>query len=135
MVQEFIRLLLLAIPIACIAWTVTHEELFREPRKYCVKQSADENPWWRRKFFYIFTCEYCFSHYVTLLVLLLTGFQFLYTGFTGYFLAFFALVWIANVYMSIFYWLRQNLKQDKIEAKIKENELEEIEKDHERQMQ
>lgn len=128
--NTLLHLLLLAIPIACISWTVTHEEIFREPRKYCVKQCKEENPWWRRKFFYIFTCEYCFSHYVTLFILLLTGFQFLYTGIIGYFLAFFALVWIANIYMSLFYWLRQNLKQDKIEAKIMETELEEIEEEN-----
>ena len=27
-------LFILAIPTACIAWTVTHEEVFREPREY-----------------------------------------------------------------------------------------------------
>ena len=28
-------LFLLAIPVACVSWTVTHEEVFREPREYC----------------------------------------------------------------------------------------------------
>jgi hypothetical protein len=32
-------LFIVAMPIACIAWTVTHEEVFREPRKYFVKRS------------------------------------------------------------------------------------------------
>ena len=31
-------LFLLAIPIACVAWTVTHEEVFREPREYCLNR-------------------------------------------------------------------------------------------------
>ena len=31
-------LFLLAIPIACAAWTVTHEEVFREPREYCLNR-------------------------------------------------------------------------------------------------
>jgi hypothetical protein len=30
---QVILLLLLAIPVACISWTVTHEEMFREPRE------------------------------------------------------------------------------------------------------
>src|SRR6476619_4066770 len=57
-------LLILAIPIACVAWTVTHEEVFREPREYCVERSRRAPRLLERKFFYLFTCEYCFSHYV-----------------------------------------------------------------------
>jgi hypothetical protein len=40
----------LAIPIACIAWTVTHEEVFREPRDYCKRRSQDAGTIARRKF-------------------------------------------------------------------------------------
>lgn len=29
---QFGWLLILSVPLACIAWTVTHEEIFREPR-------------------------------------------------------------------------------------------------------
>lgn len=36
-----LELLLLAIPVVCIAWTVTHEELFREPRDWCERQSRE----------------------------------------------------------------------------------------------
>jgi len=32
-------LFILAIPVACIAWTVTHEEIFSELRNYCKRQS------------------------------------------------------------------------------------------------
>ena len=28
-------LLMLAIPVACVAWTITHEEVFREAREHC----------------------------------------------------------------------------------------------------
>ena len=55
-------LLLLALPIACVAWTVTHEEVFREPREYCKDKSEHARALPERKFFYLFTCEYCFSH-------------------------------------------------------------------------
>jgi len=57
-------LLLLAIPVACIAWTVTHEEVFRELRQFCQRECVQARSLVRRKFFYLFTCEYCFSHYV-----------------------------------------------------------------------
>ena len=63
-------LFVLAIPIACIAWTVTHEEIFREPRDYCKRQCKDAPSLLQRKFFYLFTCEFCFSHYITITVLI-----------------------------------------------------------------
>ena len=55
---QFVSLLILAIPIASIAWTITHEEVFREPRDYCKEKSESAPSLWRRKFFYLFTCEY-----------------------------------------------------------------------------
>ena len=54
----------LPIPIACIAWTVTHEDVFREPREWFAEKSKTSRRLVVRKFFYLFTCEYCFSHYV-----------------------------------------------------------------------
>ena len=36
--RQLVVLFVLAIPIACVAWTVTHEEVFREPREWCVRQ-------------------------------------------------------------------------------------------------
>lgn len=124
--SEIVQLFLLAIPIACIAWTITHEELFREPREYCVDKSKSCNKIYQRKFFYVFTCEYCFSHYVSLFFIIITGYQLLFDDWRGYLIGFFALVWIANLYMSLFGLLRQGLKKEKIEAKIKEEELNEI---------
>jgi len=35
-------LVTLAIPVACVAWTVTHEELFREPREYFTRRSTED---------------------------------------------------------------------------------------------
>src|SRR5262245_2206503 len=46
----------------------------------------------------LFTCEYCFSHYVTLFLLLITGYKLLYENWRGYLIAGFALVWMANLY-------------------------------------
>src|SRR4051812_46445583 len=109
-------LFLLALPIACIAWTVTHEEVFREPREYCINKSKSCKTLFLRKFFYLFTCEYCFSHYVTIFILLLTRYHLLLTDWRGYLLSGFALVWIANSYMSLFGLLRVGMKKEKMDA-------------------
>ncbi len=115
-------LFILAIPIACVAWTVTHEEVFREPRDYCVRRSRRDSRLATRKFFYLFTCEYCFSHYVTAGVLIVTRFQLLYPDWRGYVFAGFALVWVANVYMSLFGRLRLDIKDERLEIEIHEAE-------------
>ncbi len=113
----------LAIPIACVAWTVTHEEVFREPREFCVDRSKNSKTLWKRKFFYLFTCEYCFSHYVTLFFVFLTDYHFLLEDWRGYLLAGFALVWVANVYMSLYGLLRQGIVKEKTEIKAIEKEI------------
>jgi hypothetical protein len=112
---QFAYLILLALPIACVTWTVTHEEVFREPREYCKKRSETCRPLPARKFFYLFTCEYCFSHYVALFFLAVTRFTLLYDGWRGYLIAWFALVWMANVYMSGFNRLRLEIKRENVE--------------------
>lgn len=121
---QIVWLLLLAIPIACVAWTVTHEEVFREPREYCAERSKTARSLLARKLFYLFTCEYCFSHYVTIFFLIVTRYRLLLDDWRGYLIAFFALVAVANVYMSSFGRLRQEVKSEKLEAKKKEKELE-----------
>ncbi|HSF44117.1 MAG TPA: hypothetical protein VLT87_30300 [Thermoanaerobaculia bacterium] len=124
---QLVWLIVLAIPIACVAWTVTHEEIFREPREYCAERSKSARSLFVRKFFYLFTCEYCFSHYVTIFFLILTRYRLLLDDWRGYLLAFFALVAVANVYMSSFGRLRQEVKSEKLEAQTKEKVLEKIE--------
>ncbi len=125
--QQIIYLFIMALAVSCIAWTVTHEEVFREPREYCEKKSQESKTLGARKFFYLFTCEYCFSHYIVLIFLIITKYQLLYTGWRGYLVAFFALVWIANVYMSLFGFIRVGMKSERIESKIKEVKLKECE--------
>jgi hypothetical protein len=119
-------LFVLALPIACIAWTVTHEEVFREPREYCVHKSKTCRHLLQRKFFYLFTCEYCFSHWVALAALAGTRFHLLYPDWRGYVVALFSLVWIANAYMSLFGRLRLDIKEERLE--IEELEAETAEK-------
>ena len=114
---------ILAIPVACIAWTITKEEVFREIRDMCVNKSQNCKSIYQRKFFYLFTCEYCFSHYVTALVLLATNYTLIYGGWRGYLLAGFSIVWIANVYMSLYNLIRIDLKKQKIIAQKEEQDL------------
>jgi len=116
-------LILLAMPIACVAWTITHEEVFREPREYFTRRCETGKTILERKFFYLFTCEYCFSHYVTILALIFTGYKLLLDDWRGYVLAGFALVWIANVYMSLFGLIRLGMKKDRTVIKKMEDEI------------
>ena len=115
-------LFILAVPIACVAWTVTHEEVLREPREYCIKKSESCQRLLQRKFFYLFTCEYCFSHYVALIFLIITRYKLLYTDWRGYLIGGFALVWIANQYMSLYGRLRLDIKRERVEIKQVEDE-------------
>ena len=116
-------LFLLTLAIASISWTVIHEEVFKEPRDYFVRRSKYSKSIITRKFFYLFTCEYCFSHYVTIFFLIITHYHLLFDDWRGYLIGGFALVWIANIYMSLFAFVRVGMKKEKMEADIKEKEL------------
>ena len=122
---QVVWLFVLAIPIASVAWTVTHEEVLREIREYCVRCSKDCRSVVQRKFFYLFTCEYCFSHYVAAIFIALTRFKLLYLDWRGYIISLFALVWVANLYMTIYAYFRVDLKVGRYEAKKIEKEVEE----------
>ncbi|MGZ8832487.1 MAG: hypothetical protein ACXW19_04730 [Thermoanaerobaculia bacterium] len=119
--RQLALLFVLPIPIASIAWTMTHEELFREPRDWCAAKSKSCRSVYARKFFYLFTCEYCFSHYVTAVFLLITRYQLLFDDWRGYLVAGFSLVWLANVYMSFFARLRLEIRGDRIEIAAAES--------------
>ncbi|MDQ6677891.1 MAG: hypothetical protein M3Z09_11400 [Acidobacteriota bacterium] len=113
--EQLWYLLILAIPISSIAWVITHEEIFREPREWCAHNSKSCESLLRRKFFYLFTCEYCLSHYVAAFFLVLTRFKLLYPDWRGYLIALFSLVWIANIYMSFYGRLRLDIKRERVE--------------------
>jgi hypothetical protein len=117
-------LVILSMIVASIAWTVTQEEIFREPREYCEDKSKECRNIFQRKFFYVFTCEYCFSHWVSLLIIILTQFKAAINDWRGYVLAFFILPWLANFWMSIYRRLRVGIKHENVLAKKVEEELE-----------
>lgn len=118
--SQMLWLVVLSIPIASISWTITHEELFRECREFCVNCGRTAACAVFRKFFYMLTCEYCFSHYVTVTVLVLTRFRMLFDDWRGYVVAGFALVWMANVYITLHLLMRTNIKLDAVDADLKQ---------------
>jgi len=126
--EQIAYLFLIALPIACIAWTVTHEELFKEPRDFCIQKSKSCKTIVQRKFFYLFTCEYCFSHYVALVFLIITHYHLLFADWRGYLIGGFALVWIANIYMNIFGFIRLGIKKEKLDTDIEELKLNNVKK-------
>jgi len=125
--QEIVGLFVLAIPVACIARTVIFEEVFREPREYCEQKSKVCRALLARKFFYLFTCEYCFSHWVTVAVLIITRFHLLFDDWRGYMVAFFSLVFVANLYLNLYSRLRVEITVGKKEAEAKAKEAEKLE--------
>jgi hypothetical protein len=127
---QIVWLFVLALPIASVAWTVTHEEIFREPREFCSTKSREASSVLRRKFFYVWTCEYCFSHYVTAFFLIITQFHLLFNDWRGYLIAFFALPYVSNLYMGLYAQTKLEAKKDRFEAKVVQHEadIKEMEK-------
>jgi hypothetical protein len=117
---DLLALLTLALPVAAISWTFTHEELFREVHDYCVDRSRQAGAIPVRKFFYLLTCEYCFSHYVSAAVLFATRFRLLFDDWRGYLVAWLALVWVANHLISIYGRLRLGIRSERLEIGLKE---------------
>lgn len=122
--NQILYLLLIALPVACVSWTVTHEEVFREVREYSLRRSQQDSHVLSRKFFYLFTCEYCFSHYVTIFFLLITHFHLIFQDWRGTLMAFFSLPYIANLYMGLFAQTKLEAKKDRVSAKVIQEELE-----------
>jgi hypothetical protein len=125
--EQIFWLFILAIPIACIARTVVFEEIFKEPREWCEKRSENCRRLLERKFFYLFTCEYCFSHWVTLFFVAFTGFKLLLPDWRGYVIAFFSLVFVANAYLNLYSRLRVDINREKVETRKIAEEMGEAE--------
>lgn len=124
---QVVWLFVLALPVASVAWTVTHEEIFREPRDYCARRSEKANSLFCRKFFYLFTCEYCFSHWVATLFLIITRYKLLYNDWRGYLIALFALVYVSNFYIGLFGHVKLEVRKNRAEIKAIEAEVAEAE--------
>lgn len=121
--QQVAWLLILPIPIASISWTVTHEEIFKELRDYCTDRSKTCRSLSQRKLFYMLTCEYCFSHWVTLAFVAITGFRLLLDDWRGVVIGFFALTAIANLYLSLYGRLRVDIKAENVQIEAVQDQI------------
>jgi hypothetical protein len=117
---QLVWLFVLAAPVACVAWTFTHEEVFAEVHNWCVRRSRTSRSIYARKFFYLLTCDYCFSHYIAAVVIGLSGFRLLLSGWVGALIAWLSVVWVANLYMSLFVRLRLDIKRERVEINVEE---------------
>lgn len=124
--HQIFWLFVLAIPIATIARTVVYEEIFREFHTWCKGKSQSCGTLWQRKLFYMFTCEYCFSHWVTLFFLILTRFRLLIDDWRGYVIAWFALVFVANIYLNLYARLRVEITSEKKQIEKIEAEIDQV---------
>lgn len=122
--EQIYWLVILGFAVASVAWTVTQEEIFREPREWCSERSERSSSLIAKKFFYVFTCEYCFSHWVTIFFLIVTGFKLIFDDWRGYLVAFFVTPWIANQFMSLYRRLRVGIKHENVLAEIEKEKLE-----------
>ena len=119
---QIVWLFVLAAPVSCVAWTVTHEQVFEEVHDWRARQSQQCRHFAARKFFYLFTREYCFSHYVAAAAVALSGFRLLVDGWVGALIAWLTLVWVANLYMSLFVRLRLDIKRERVEIIMEEGQ-------------
>ena len=114
--EPLIWMAILALPVACVSWTLAREEIFREPRDWLTACSETAKHWWQRKLCYAFTCEYCLSHYVAAAFVALTEYQLLLPDWRGFLLGWLSTVAVANVYMSAYSRLRVEIKKEKAET-------------------
>jgi hypothetical protein len=122
--EQIFWLVIVSSAVASAAWTITQEEVFRETREWCADRSKHAESVFEKKFFYVFTCEYCLSHWVTVFFLFVTGFRLLFEDWRGYLIAFFVTPWIANQFMSLYRRLRVGIKHENVLAEIGKEKLE-----------
>jgi hypothetical protein len=120
---QFYWILLVSLAVASVSWTITQEEIFREPREWCERRSKHARSVIEKKIFYVFTCEYCLSHWVTIFFIILTGFKLLIDDWRGYVIAFFVTPWVANQFMSLYRRLRVGIKHENTLAEIEKEKL------------
>lgn len=120
--QQIFWLLVISLTVASVSWTFTQEEIFSDLNEYFTRKSKTAKTILEQKFFYMLTCEYCFSHWVTIFFLIVTGFRLMIDDWRGYLLAFFVVPWVANFFMSFYRRIRVGIKHENALAENEENE-------------
>lgn len=115
---ELATVLWLAAFVACASWAVTEAELFRELREGLKNWACSRHPNSTacKKVAYLVTCYYCFSHYVTVIALLLNPMKVVGHDWRGYVLSWLCIVSVAAVYLTIYNLLRVALRWAKARA-------------------
>ena len=119
---QLVWLFVLGAPVACLAWTVTHEDVFADARRFCMDRSRHGRSVARAEILLpVHLRGTCFSHYVALAGVLLIDLRLLVPGWRGTLLAWFATVWVANIYMGLFARLRLDIKRERVEITQEEH--------------
>ena len=115
--------LLFVLPIDCALRGPRHARgaSFSRASRLVRRESRSARSPYSRKFFYVFTCEYYFSHYVTAFFLFITRYTLLFDDWRGYLISGFSLVWLANVYMSFFGRMRLEIREDRLAVDAEES--------------
>jgi hypothetical protein len=74
----------------------------------------------------LFICLRVLLQPLSPLMLLIARYKLLYVDWRGYLVAFFALVWVANQYMSIYNRLRLDIKHEQVEITADEKKVDKI---------
>jgi hypothetical protein len=115
--EQLVWALVLAIPVACLAWTIAQEEVFEELREILnAYRQRHRDSFWRQKLAYLPTCPFCSSHYVAAIFLWLFHFKMLADDWRGYAVSLFSVVLLANVYLTVYHWLRAGLRASRARA-------------------
>jgi len=114
---QLLEAIILALPVACVAWTFTQEEVFKEVQDTLKGYQRDyAHSTWRRKLAYLPTCPYCASHYVAAVFLAMFQFKMVADDWRGYVVSLFAVVLVSNVYISVYHLLRVALRASRAYA-------------------
>jgi len=124
----FTDALILAIPTACVAWTISETEVFRDAREALARWAQARNvgdcrgwrKWIRCKLSYLPTCYYCTAHWVGLLFFACHPFALLSDGLRGAIIGYFTQIGLAVVYLSAFHVLRVQIRKSQAEANLTE---------------
>lgn len=109
------KILVLGLIVSSISWNVTQEELFKDFRDWICAWSKNKSLA-HKKCAYLFTCYYCFAHYVALGVYLM----FNEPVYDSHIIGYFCLLVCAHVELTLFNLLRVVLRWIRAKANTQE---------------
>lgn len=124
---ELAVIAIMAICVASISWTITKEEIFRDLRDFCKEVQKTEQGGFRgwpcKKLAYAPTCDYCLSHWVGFALFALYPVKLVAENWRGYFFAYFATIFLANVLLGLYNIIRVTLRWMRAKADLAEVQL------------